>query len=71
MRMRSDRYHDIFVQKIPIFYDTAISSMATRYCQDPYYSDRLIPGEHEMACSKKIPIFYYTAINLLQAHTMY
>ena len=37
--MRSGRYNEIFVQKIPIFYDTAISSIARRYCQeDPYYS---------------------------------
>ena len=40
--MRSDRYREIFVQKIPIFYDTAISSIAVahrKHCQeDPYYS---------------------------------
>ena len=40
--MRSDRYHEIFGQKTPSFYDTAISSIAVahrRYCQeDLYYS---------------------------------
>ena len=41
--MRSEPYHEIVVQKIPICYDTAIiPSIAVvhrRYCQeDPYYS---------------------------------
>ena len=59
VRMRSDRYHEIFVQKNSIFYDTATSSIAVahrRYSQqDSYYSvhHRLIPVKHETAFSRR------------------
>ena len=75
--MRSDGYHEIFVQKIPIFYDTAISSIAAahrRHCQeDPYYSvsSSVNSWRTRQDDNFKIPIFYYTVINLLLAHTMH
>ena len=75
--MRSDWYHEIFVQKIPIFCDSAISSIAVahrRYCQeDLYYSvvSSINSWRTRDDIFKKIPIFYYTVINYLLAHTMY
>ena len=74
--MRSDRYHEIFVQKIPIFYDTAISSIAVahrRYCQeDPSYSVSSVNScrTRRGDLFKKIPILYYTVINEFLTHTM-
>ena len=59
--MRSDRYHEIFVQKIDIFYDTATSSIAVanrRYCQeDPYYSVSSVNSWRTRDDIFKIPVF--------------
>ena len=70
--MRSDRYHEIFVQKIPIFSDTAIiiSLIAVahrRYCQeDPYYSVSSVNSwRTRNDIFRKIPVFYYTVYQLI------
>ena len=75
LRMCSDRYHEVFVQKIPIFCDTAMSSIAVahrRYCQeDPYFSVKSVSSWRTRDdFFKKIPVYDY-AINDLLAHTMY
>ena len=73
--MHSGRYHEIFVQEILLFYDTAISSIAVahrRRCQeDPYYSVSSVNfwRTRRDDIFKKIPIFFYTVINLMLAHT--
>ena len=65
--MRGVRYHEVFV-KIPVFYDTAISSVAVaerRYCQeDPHYSvSSVVCWRTQDDILKKIPLFYYIVIN--------
>ena len=72
-----DKYHEVFVQKIPFLYDSAISSFAVaqwRYCQEyPYYSVSSVNSWRTRRDDNfnKTPIFHYTVINLLLAHTMY
>ena len=61
--MRGDRYHEIFVQKIPIFHYTAISFIAvahSRYCQeDPCCTVSSVNSwRTRYDILKKIPIFY-------------
>ena len=66
--LRRDKYHETFVQEIPIFYDTLlyISSIATGDMVQKIsiitLYHRLIPGERDdILKSSKIPIFYYTS----------
>ena len=68
--MRSDSYHEIFVQKTPNFYDTAILSIAVCGAQEILSRrslllciiDQFLLWRTRDGIFRKIPIFYDTAV---------